>query len=270
MAGVKRQGVNNDRASKVLKVSDLLGTHGLTKNVPHKSLKEIVFRKLSMCDRMVAIDVETHDLVPRGLSAWSVDQFGLRTRVAPEALSSLRIVEVGCAAGTISEISGAKGVLVRPDGFAITSKATDKHGITQQMADTSGVPLQEALRTMIRDVLEHCDQGACLVSHNLPFDAGLVYEELSRAGLDHLKEEWARAARNGIDTMDPDIAHWAWCKAGYEGKDWLAPKSLADLVYGFVPCASSLLKEHHRAGADASMHLALCRELVKCYRSERE
>ena len=68
VAGVKRQGVNNDRASKVLKVSDLLGTHGLTKNVPHKSLKEIVFRKLSMCDRMVAIDVETHDLVPRGLS----------------------------------------------------------------------------------------------------------------------------------------------------------------------------------------------------------
>ena len=79
---------------------------------------------------------------------------------------------------------------------------------------------------------------------------------------------WEKAARNGIDTMDLGIAYWTRKRVGCE-KDCIAPTSLKDLVSGYVPGAASLLKNHHNADADAAMHLALCRELVKAYTSER-
>ena len=116
---------------------------------------------------------------------------------------------------------------------------------------TRFVKTLQALRIVVGDVLEQCSRGARIVSHNLPFDAGLIYEELGRAGLDHLKADWAQAVRNGIDTMDPDVAGWARKKIGYEQHSWRAPTKLRDLVSGFVPGAAALLKMHHNAGADA-------------------
>ena len=270
-AAAESQRTDSEKAIKIPKVKHLLGAQGLPKGVSHEKLKKIAMNKLMSCDRMIAIDVETHDMVPKGsLPTWCLDQFGLRTRNTREAMSSLRIVQLGWADGAISENGYATQILVKPNGFEITPDATRKHGITPEMASTKGVPLQEALQTMVGEVLEHCAKGARLVSHNLPFDAGLIYEELSRVGLEGLKAAWEQAARNGIDTMDPDIADWARRRIGCEHKDWRVPTSLKDLVSGYVPGAAALLKSHHKADADASMHLALCRELVKAYRSEQE
>ena len=84
-----------------------------------------------------------------------------------------------------------------------------------------------------------------------------------------MQEEWAQVARKGIDTMDPDIASWARSKIGGEHMSWVAPTSLRTLVSGFVPGGADLLQRHHNAGADAFMHIAVCRELVKEYRAER-
>ena len=221
--------------------------------------------RLLACDDMIAIDVETHDLVPKGsLPGWWPDQFGLRTRNTGEAISSLRIIQVGWAFSTISHDEGGQEILVKPDGFTITPNAIEKHGITQEMANASGLPLETALQTMVGDVLEKCARGARVVSHNLPFDAGLIYEELNRSGLHSLKDQWAHVVHNGIDTMDPDIADWARRRKGCEHKDWKSPTSLRDLVISYVPGAALLLKNHHKAGADAYMHLRLCRLLPLC------
>ena len=269
-ATAESQQADSEKANKIPKIKHLLGAQGLPKGVSHETLKKIAMNKLMACDRMIAIDVETHDMVPKGsLPTWLPDQFGLRTRNTPEAMSSLRIVQLGWADGAINENGHATNILVKPDGFEITPDAANLHGITQEMASTKGVPLQEALQTMVGEVLDQCAKGACLVSHNLPFDAGLIYEELGRAGLGGLKTAWEQAARNGIDTMDPDIAYWARKRIGCENKDWIAPTGLKDLVSGYVPGAAGLLRNHHNADADASMHLALCRELVKAYTSER-
>ena len=270
-AAARRQQTDNEKAPKIPKVKHLLDAHGLPQSVPRAALKEVAMNKLLTCDRMIAIDVETHDMVPKGsLPTWMPDQFGLRTRNKPEAMSSLRIVQLGWADGAINKPGGVMGILVKPCGFAITQDAAEKHGITQEMASVQGLPLEEALKTMVGKVLEHCAQGARLVSHNLPFDVELIYEELGRAGLGSLRRAWEQAARNGIDAMDPDIADWARRRIGCEHKDWRVPTSLKDLVSGYVPGAAALLKSHHKADADASMHLALCRELVKAYRSEQE
>ena len=92
---------------------------------------------------------------------------------------------------------------------------------------------------------------------------------LGRAGLGGMKEEWAEVARKGIDTMDPDIAWWARKRMGHENVSWGRLTSLKILVSGFVPGAANLLRDHHNAGADAYMHLALRRELIKERRAER-
>ena len=65
--------------------------------------------RLLACDYMIAIDVETHDLVPQGrFSVWTPVKFGLRTLVTGGVLSSLRIIQLGWAADTISRDDGGR------------------------------------------------------------------------------------------------------------------------------------------------------------------
>ena len=74
-------------------------------------------------------------------------------------------------------------ILVRPEGFVISAAATALHHISQDAAQASGLPIREALETMVRDVLAFVNGGCRVVSHHLAFDAGLIARELVRAGL---------------------------------------------------------------------------------------
>ena len=228
-----------------------------------------VLDKLVPCDLMAAIDVETHDMVPKegSLVPWSLDRFGLQSKTTMHTLSTLRIIQLGWAVGTSTEDMVVKSIMVRPDGFEVSSEAVKMHGITQEKLEIAGVPLDDALQVMVTDVLQQCSRGARLVAHNLPFDAGLVYEELGRAGLSHLQSGWADAVRGGICTMDPDVGTWAKSMIGLEDKSRSIPVGLKTLVSGFVPGANALLRAHHTADGDAAMHLALCRKLVSLCRA---
>ena len=221
-----------------------------------------VVEKLTPCDFIVAIDVETHEKVPRERVPWSRDQFGLQSKTTAQTLSTLRVIQLGWAAGASTEDMVVKEMLVRPESFMVSQGATGIHGITHATAESDGLPLGEALRSMVTDVLGHCSRGARLVSHNLPFDAGLIYHELGRAGLGHLQNDWSEAVRCGICTMDPDVGNWARSLIGMEELPRSCPVGLDVLVGGLVPNAQALLRNHHKAGSDAIMHLALCRELV--------
>ena len=161
------------QARKVWKVSDLTasGTEIMCTKPPPKC----VLDKLVPCDLMAAIDVETHDMVPKESKRvpWSRDQFGLQTTTTAHTLSTLRVIQLGWAVGTSTDDMVVKSIMVRPDGFEVSSEAVKMHGITQEKLASAGVSLGEALETVVTDVLKHCSRGARVVAHNLSFDAGL-------------------------------------------------------------------------------------------------
>ena len=70
---------------------------------------------------------------------------------------------------------------------------------------------------MMDDVLSCCQRGGRLADHYMGFDAGIIMEELNRAGLGHLQQRWEMAVRSGICTMDPDLA--CWVRKAYEIRD---------------------------------------------------
>ena len=89
--------------------------------------------------------------------------------------------------------------------------------------------LGEALQIMVTDVLKHWSNGARVVSHSLPIDTGLIYEELCRAGLFQLQTDWVDAIRGGICTMDPDVGSWARSLIGLQDKSRSVPVGLKTL-----------------------------------------
>ena len=193
---------------------------------------------------------------------WSPGQFGFQRKTTASILSTLRVIQLGWAFGTNSEDMVVKSIMVRPDGFRVSPDATKMHGICNETLESDSVPLGEALQMMVTDVLKHWSNGARIVSHNLPFDAGLIYEELCWACLFQLQMDWVGAIRGGICAMDPDIGSWARNLIGLEDKSRSAPAGLKTLISVLVPDAKTVLHKHHTADGDAAMHLALCHQLV--------
>ena len=71
------------------------------------------------------------------------------------------------------------------------------YGVTVEEATTSGASLQELLIELMQDVSEVRSLGGRLVARHLEFDAGIVMEELARAGLSHLQQSWRDFAQGG-------------------------------------------------------------------------
>ena len=94
---------------------------------------------------MLVPAVETHALVPQGPSQASllrVDEFGFLTTAVDEALSFLRLVQLGWA--YVSDGSGApvvKTCLIKPEGSNLESAATAKHDIKNSEAVKHCQPL---------------------------------------------------------------------------------------------------------------------------------
>lgn len=211
----------------------------------------------------MAIDIKTHSLSYGNTKSWKPGQFGFLTTVEKDNLSSLRIVQIGWAIGDSSqEHPLVHDRIVIPDGFEITAEATNKHRISHELATSTGHPLRDALRSMIDEVLECCARGGRIVAHHLTFHAGIISEELGRSGLAHLKERWGTAVRDGLCTMNPDIAEWARGMMGIYEIPRSIPMRLSDMVKGLITDAAELCNRHHSAGNDALVHLLVCRELL--------
>ena len=120
----------------------------------------------------VGIDIETHALVPNATApGWRTDEFGLLTQASDDALSYLRLVQLGWACpGTGAAV--VKSRLIKPEGFTIEKEATDKHKISHASACAGGVVAREALLEFFKDVSAAVGKGHRLVAHHLGFDAG--------------------------------------------------------------------------------------------------
>ena len=136
--------------------------------------------------------------------------------------------------------------------------------ISHERALQEGRDLKDVLQEFMGDVKEACRQGGRVVAHQLEFDAGVIYEELGRCGLDNLRDEWASIARKGFCTMTPLVGRWL---REASGEDLGQPTTqhvlgLQDTLSRLLPDVTRKLR-HHVAEDDAEMtrliYLALLR-----------
>jgi hypothetical protein len=239
----------------------------LTEEVATLPAPKPVMEKLHGPPLFIGIDVETHALVPRGpsqASFWRTGEFGFLTTADDEALSFLRLVQLGWAYTTDdSDEPVVKTCLIKPEGFTIESSATEKHRIKSSEALEHGQPVAEVLRLFLDDLTSCLEKGYRICAHHLGFDAGILSREMARAGINPVRDVWDKGVREGLCTMDPDICHWVRQFVGIGDKPRSIPMRLCDLVTVLVPRQAHLLSRSHTAGADAHMHLLVARELQR-------
>jgi hypothetical protein len=221
-------------------------------------------------DLWLAFDIETHDWVPKskhGREGWIDGKYGHPCRFISDDLQKLRISQLGWVVGRFSNNSYIqKSMIVYPDGFEITSKASFTHGITNDNARCTGKPLQTILLQFLADVDVVFQQGGCVCAHQLEFDAGVIALELDRAGLRNRTEMWEQVASDGFCTMNPTLSKWS-SQAYFDqlGSQYGLGRSgavgLRDMVLALIPTEVALLSQHHTAGADAALTWKLLREL---------
>ena len=191
---------------------------------------------------------------------WRTDEFGILTKATEEAVSNLRIVQLGW----VRSGDGApviKTQLIKPAGFVIEPGATDKHHISHEKASEHGLPIQDVLREFLDDVTDAAGEGHRLCAHHLGFDAGIILKEMGRAGLHDRAAEWVELVGRGLCTMHPSISQWVREQIGVWDVPRKIPMRLKDAVAHLLPNHAELLALHHHAGNDAHMHVLLAQEL---------
>ena len=143
-----------------------------------------VAAKLQASPLVIGLDIETHDLLGRHMKWW----IGFATLAGPITLQEARIVQIGWSVHAAGGETIVKEFIVCPAGFRISNEASAIHGVTEEEAITWGASLQEVLIEFMQDMSDARALGGRLVAHHLEFDAGIVMEELARAGLTHLQQ----------------------------------------------------------------------------------
>jgi len=167
---------------------------------------------------IMGFDIETHGW-PDGINAnrkGYIGACGWYTLSPIELLKYARIVGLAWVTGPVTTNAKLirKRVLVKPNGFRISSKAFGFHGISEEDAH-NGSDLAEVLNEFMEDVNSMCSQGAYICAHNLEFDAGIIAEELLRCGMEDQWKQWMSIVRNhAYCTMNPDAGRWIWQSLG--------------------------------------------------------
>ena len=221
-----------------------------------------VAAKLRASHLVIGLDIETHDLLGRHMKWW-VGPLGFATLADPITLQEARIVQIGWSVHAAGGEPIVKEFIVCPAGFHISNEASAIHGVTEEEAITSGASLQEVLIEFMQDVSDARALGGRLVAHHLEFDAGIVMEELARAGLTHLQQSWREFAQGGVCTMDPDIAHWTRDMLSMEQVPWKSALKLEVMCSKLLPDCKGLMSKKHSAGADAQLVTMLFHELSR-------
>ena len=213
---------------------------------------------------ILSFDIETHDWVNRTKEEKKghIGQFGWYTMDPAEDLRVSRIVELGWAMGAANRDGETllKSRLVKPIGFTISDKAFKCHRISNEEAN-SGASLVAILEEFMSDVRIAFASGGRICAHNFEFDAGIIFHELGRCGLNELQKEWGNLAMcksQTYCTMNPDANRWVLECLGHDvgattiqhtkGIDFLL--SLKNFFVSPLPKFTGNLKRH-RAGCDA-------------------
>ncbi len=150
----------------------------------------------------------------------------------------------------------AKDFVVKPDGFDIPFNAAKVHGITTEVAENYGVPVEEAMAEFSRAV----EKAEFLVGHNVGFDNNILGAEYLRLG-----QENSLAEMPVIDTSTEtkDFTQLA----GGKGGGFKYPK-LEEL---YEKLFNEKFAEAHNAAADVEATSRAFLELVRIrfYKDEK-
>ncbi|MAN03222.1 MAG: DNA polymerase III subunit alpha [Owenweeksia sp.] len=141
-----------------------------------------------------------------------------------------------------------KDFVIRPDGFDIPYNAAKVHGITTEVAEHYGVPLEEAMA----EFSEAVKKSKYLVGHNIQFDINILGCEYLRLGQDNLLE--------GMPDIDTSKETTNYCQLpGGKGGGFKYPK-LEEL---YQKLFNEGFAEAHNAAADVEATTRAFLELVR-------
>ena len=119
------------------------------------------------------IDTETTGLPPRGVKV---------TESNYESWAVCRVVQVAW------EVRDAKGTIlsmfnsiVKPQGFLIPNEVVRIHGISNEIANTTGKPIEDVLQSLMTVIGRY--KVTTVVAHNIVFDDNALTAEMYRAGM---------------------------------------------------------------------------------------
>ena len=78
------------------------------------------------------------------------------------------------------ELISQKDFIIRPDGFNIPFESERVHGISTELANSNGIPIQNVLEHFVKDLFK----ANFIVGHNLQFDINVLGSEFIRLGHD--------------------------------------------------------------------------------------
>ena len=124
--------------------------------------------------KYIVFDTETTGLPERK----SYDVYYPYTQLEKYEFS--RLVSIAWAVYDGSEKITSRYFIIKPMGFVIdnSSKATEIHGITSEIAEEQGVDINTVFMTLLGDI--DVENMETLVAHNLEFDWNILLSEISR------------------------------------------------------------------------------------------
>lgn len=218
-------------------------------------LSKALLSRMRKTYTIMAIDIETHDWLPDTDVRMYVGPLSCETTLSQENVAYQRIIQIGWAIGDIRERVEVKRYTIRPNGFAISTKATNVHGITTEHATAHGHSLDQVLAEFMADARKLSASGGQVVAHHLEFDAGTILKELDRCNLNELSRTWEQIARNGFCTLNSELIRCVKIVCGEEIKSETAKHrlKLTDMTKRLTTVDADQARQHHDAGTDAMM-----------------
>jgi len=185
---------------------------------------------------LIFVDTETHDLPANWRAGWS------------EIYNWPRIVSVAwITARSETDRDPIQQRLIKPEGFAIATGASQVNGITTAHAMTHGVPLNGVLAEL-QAAFKTSD---VVVAHNLNFDGPVIDCEFLRAGVNQQIRP-----RRTVCTMLQSTEYCA-IPGNYDDFKWPKLDELHHRLFGVG------VVDAHDAGADTEACFRCFWELVR-------
>ena len=146
------------------------------------------------------------------------------------------------------ELIEVKNYIIKPDGFTIPYNSEKIHGISTELANKKGVPLNEVL-SLFSNVLK---SATYVIGHNISFDNNIVGCEFLRSGFENLLTK-----KISIDTKE-EGTEFCQLPGGRGGKyKW---PNLSEL---YVKLFNESFAEAHNASADVEATTRCFLELLR-------
>lgn len=143
----------------------------------------------------------------------------------------------------------SKSMIIQPDGWVITKENQDKHGISQEKAESEGLPIEYVLNVFYKAIKELKNQGneIVVICHNLDFDWRVIEAEQERLLIQNINLNFDQLVDGRWCSMKGliDLCQLNWNEK-YQSYKWPSLEELHEF------CFLMSFKNQHNAGADVA------------------